>query len=40
VLERVDHVGLELTARSLHAKRLVRPRHWLRRLLDRWRRRG
>jgi hypothetical protein len=39
-LERVDHVGLELTARSLHAKRLVHPRrHWLRRLLDRWRRR-
>ena len=39
-LEHVDHVGLEMTARSLQAKRLAHSRrHWLRRLLDRWRRR-
>ena len=39
-LEQVDHLGLELTARSLDAKRLAHPRRrWLRRLLDRWRRR-
>jgi hypothetical protein len=38
-LERVDHVGLELTARSLRAKRQSSPRRgWLTRLLARWRR--
>jgi len=39
-LEQVDHVGLELAARSLQAKHAAHPRrYWLRRLLDRWRRR-
>ena len=37
-LERIDRVGLELTARSLAAKRAVRrPRRWLARWLARWR---
>jgi hypothetical protein len=38
-LERIDRVGLELTARSLRAKRHSHPRRgWLTRLLTRWRR--
>jgi hypothetical protein len=38
-LEHVDRVGLELTARSLQAKRQShRRRGWLPRLLARWRR--
>jgi len=38
-LERVDRVGLELTARSLAAKRTQRTvrRSWLGRFLRRWR---
>jgi hypothetical protein len=36
-LEQVDRVGLELTARSLRAKRATRPRRsWLARLLACW----
>jgi hypothetical protein len=36
-LEQIDHAGLELTARSLQAKREARPRRgWLARLLARW----
>jgi len=36
-LEQIDHAGLELTARSLQAKREARPRRgWLARLLVRW----
>ncbi len=38
-LERIDRVGLELTARSLQAKHQSHPRRrWLPRLLARWRR--
>ncbi len=38
-LERIDRVGLELTARSLQAKHLSHSRRrWFPRLLARWRR--
>jgi hypothetical protein len=38
-LESIDRAGLELTARSLQAKRQSSPRRsWLRGLLARWRR--
>ena len=37
-LERVDQVGLELASRSFAAKRAQKPRSWLRRLFDRFRR--
>jgi hypothetical protein len=37
-LEQIDHAGLELTARSLQAKREAHPRRgWLAHLLARWR---